>query len=559
MYNDLLVYILNVLSDSNYSFEELMGVVSRICAEIAPKINIGLINTQFNNKKNIYSDDRVKVENAIYKGEKYNADNVVQFKSPIDDLGDYSIDIYPIEEFTVEEKEFLKNMNYLFSQAISKIKQQEVIKQTTILDPLTGMLNRDGIHGYISEISASNKIGEYDTLFINVKDCAEINKLCGGIQFGDILLRKYAYIISEFLEDGEKIARPGGDNFIIIIKKERLKDILKFLESVEVSAVIRGSLISTTIKANVGYYDNKPGDTMNTVMNSSKFALDYVKSINGTDVIEFDENLQNRMDLVRNIRTAFINAIEEKRIIPYYQPKVNSESYELYGAEALCRWIKSDGSLLSPAVFIPALEHDGFVCDIDFEILERVCSDIKRTIDSGLEPVPVSVNFSKYHFIRPDVDARLVKKIVNIIDSYNIDHKYIEVEFTESGKIEDYSVLKEIVDGLHKEGIKVSVDDFGTGYSSLQLIEEVPFDTVKMDKSFADRIGTNEGNIIFKYITSMMKELGREIVCEGVETQQQIDFLNEIRCNIIQGYYFDRPLPYESYRLKLDRKNSYHK
>lgn len=551
MYGDMISYVIDVLSRDEYSTEELYNVIGRIITELAPKLHIGYVTFFITTPKNIYSRERKKLSYVILKKDNFNEDGIIHLGSTLADNTSYGIDVYPENEFTRNEINFLEKLAFIFSTVVGKERRQEIINNAENIDQLTGYLNSNGIHNFIAMLYSKGTLKDYVTIFFNINNCRDINNKCGGISEGNILIRKFADKINDCLDIEENIARHGGDNFSIIVKKEKLPQILDLLTETEVSAIINGNRVSYVITCNVGYYINKENDAMFACMDNASTAMGMSKKMNSSHILEYDDRLAEKIDTARRIKESFADAIEDGRIIPFYQPKINSKDDSLYGAEALCRWVKTDGSFLSPGLFIPVLEEASLVCDIDFCILDKVCNDIRSLLDSGFEPVPISVNFSKFHFIKDDMDKNFVNRIINTINKCGIDPKYIEVEFTESGRVEDYKLLSEIVHELHKAGIKVSVDDYGTGYSSLQLIEEVSFDTIKMDKSFADSIGTTIGNIIFESTTDMMKKLGKEIICEGVETQEQIDFLRSIDCNIIQGYYYDRPMPYERFVLKL--------
>ena len=224
---------------------------------------------------------------------------------------------------------------------------------------------------------------------------------------------------------------------------------------------------------------------------------------------------------------------------------------------ALVRW-KKDGKVIPPMSFIPVLEKDGSICELDFYVFEKVCQDIRFWIDNDMKPVTISVNFSKNH-LKNDNFAR---QIISIIERYNIDSKYIEIELTETACHDDYDKLKSFIDLMKQYEIKVSIDDFGTGISSFGLLKDLKVNVIKLDQSFVraldqdniNKIGSTE--IVIKNIINMVNELDMEIIAEGVETREEADFLKKVSCDMAQGYLFDRPLEKESYEVVLrgDRK-----
>jgi len=250
----------------------------------------------------------------------------------------------------------------------------------------------------------------------------------------------------------------------------------------------------------------------------------------------------------------FYKALSQREFVVYYQPKVNTYSKQLCGAEALVRWKLPDGSLRPPMEFIPVLEKNGSICKLDFYVLEETCRLLRFCKEEGIPEVAVSVNFSRKHLLNPG----LVNDIVEIIDRYEISHELVEIEFTESEDFRDYAVMAKLIEDLKQQGIRTSIDDFGTGYSSLNMLKMTSIDTLKIDKSFIpveEYLGSKSKEcIMFEYIAKLAGELGFRTVSEGVETKEQYEYLSKVGCDIIQGYYFDRPLPEEVFLERLKNK-----
>lgn len=244
----------------------------------------------------------------------------------------------------------------------------------------------------------------------------------------------------------------------------------------------------------------------------------------------------------------FYTSLRNDEIHIFYQPKVSLKDYSLKGAEALCRWFMN-GFIMMPDDFIPTLESGNAICDLDFYILEKVCQDIKSWLDDGLRVVKISVNLSRRHLDDPEV----LSKILKIIDKYEVPHKYIEIELTETTTEVELENLTKLVNGLHNAGIITSVDDFGIGYSSMRLIRELPWDVIKLDKSFlpSTKEATKNQFIMLKAIIDMATDMGMECVCEGVETLEHIKILKEYNCYTAQGFYFDHPMPAAEFVKRL--------
>ncbi|MBQ6034836.1 MAG: EAL domain-containing protein, partial [Ruminococcus sp.] len=215
----------------------------------------------------------------------------------------------------------------------------------------------------------------------------------------------------------------------------------------------------------------------------------------------------------------------------------------------LCRWIR-DGRIVPPMEFIPVLEQNTDICQLDFYMLDSVCADIRRWLDEGGNVVRISVNLSRKHMM--DVD--LLEHIMNIVDKHNVPHEYIEIELTETTTDVEFRDLKRVVSGLQQQGIYTSVDDFGMGYSSLNLLREIPWNVLKVDRCFLpvdSDDSTSSRTVMFKYVVAMAKELGLECIAEGVETQNQVKILRDNNCLYAQGFLFDKPLPLADFEKRL--------
>ena len=204
---------------------------------------------------------------------------------------------------------------------------------------------------------------------------------------------------------------------------------------------------------------------------------------------------------------------------------------------------------------MPILEKEASICLLDFYVFRKVCEDIRSWIDAGMEPVRVSSNFSRHHLGNP----HLIDDILDIMKSYRIDSKYIEIELTEASDFEDKVAMQKFVNGLREHNISVSIDDFGTGYSTFASIKDLNVNVIKLDKSLLDHIGdeTHHDEVVIKNMVNMINELNLEVVAEGVENSKQLDFLQNAKCSIIQGFLFDKPLSKEDFEKRLSNKVTY--
>ncbi len=251
---------------------------------------------------------------------------------------------------------------------------------------------------------------------------------------------------------------------------------------------------------------------------------------------------------VLDVSACFSDAIKNEEFEVFYQPKVSLKNYRLCGAEALCRW-RHNGEMIPPFKFIPQLEAGQDICVLDFYMLDHVCADIERWLKAGMGAVRVSVNLSRRHL----VNDHLIKELFEIIDRYDFPNKLIEFELTETSTDVDYQELKKLVTALSQRGIYISIDDFGMGYSSLNLLRDMPWNTLKIDRSLLPVGFDFDPNlsVILEHVIAMAHTLNIECIAEGVETVEQIQLLKEKKCFMAQGFYFDKPLEKPEFEKRL--------
>ena len=251
-----------------------------------------------------------------------------------------------------------------------------------------------------------------------------------------------------------------------------------------------------------------------------------------------------------NLSRYIVKSIENKELFVVYQPKVSIKDNKLVGAEALVRW-ERNGRNYPPNEFIPICETNGFVRRIDFFVLNNVCKQIKQWIDEGIEPVKISINFSKLHFEKDDV----AKRILHIINKWEVPHNLIEIEFTETSYTDKEEKLRTTLDILRRGNISSSIDDFGSGYSSLSMLQNLDFDIIKLDKSLIDTLISQEKSLkVVKNIVRMAKDLNMSVLAEGVESKIEHDILRDLNCDMIQGFLYDKPLSTEDFEKRLINK-----
>ena len=393
--------------------------------------------------------------------------------------------------------------------------------------------------------------GHYTAMMLNLRHFSVINQDIGRAN-GDIVLRNFYKLISAIADTDGVISRLGGDSFIVLIRNELLEHVMSLLRGVPIY-YDKENERRVLVSASAGVF-KIPEDfdfhSRSALMDRMLSAYQSAKAEGGESITFFSEEMIKKKGEEMRIMQLFEPALNKREFNVYYQPKVDVNTGEVIGAEALCRWLHGD-QMISPATFIPVLEQSNDICRLDFYILDVVCSDIRRWLDACIEPVRTSINLSRKHLI--DVD--LLHHIIEIIDRHGVPHQYIEIELTETTTDVEFRVLKRIVSGLQDEGIFTSVDDFGMGYSSLNLIREIPWNVLKIDRCFLPADDENEQSVtslMYRHVVAMALDIGLECITEGVETTKQIEILRSHHCRHAQGYIFDRPLPRDRFEKVLN-------
>ena len=298
------------------------------------------------------------------------------------------------------------------------------------------------------------------------------------------------------------------------------------------------------------------GESAVKVRERANIAREEARHLFENNIEFYDEKLQQRRAEQEQFEFEMRQALEKEQFVVYMQPKFSAAKEEIVGAEALVRWEHPEKGLIYPNSFVPLFESNGFIVKVDYYILESVCKCIRNWLNEGVEPVVVSVNLSRVHLYNAD----LVERLVEITDRYRIPHHLIEFELTETVLFDELGQLINVMVKLKQAGFVLSMDDFGSGYSSLNMLKQLPVDILKLDKAFLDNFeidgtGQKEKTIV-SHIISMAKALNMEVLAEGVESKSQKDFLLSANCDMIQGYYYARPMKLERFDRELRQVRS---
>lgn len=448
-----------------------------------------------------------------------------------------------------EEKEqinVLKNLIFIMNDRNYALK---LATEMTMQDSSLGVYSLPFFLSTVRSVIEKNEQGSFGAVYFNLRRFSAINEHLGR-EMADSALRRFIQGLQEHLRYEECICRLGGDNFVMLFRKDNLPFIQNYLSGT--SVVYDDSDDRVNVSTTAGCYLIPAGskDTETDVMDKISTAIQLARTVYKRDFLFYDEHIMQQQEHIKEIEELFPLAIKREEFQVYYQPKTQLTSNKLAGAEALCRWYRN-GKIVPPGDFIPILEGSKAICTLDFYMLDHVCSDIRRWLDEGREVVKVSVNLSRLHL----GDQELLDNILEIVDRHKVPHKYIEIELTETTTDVDYAELKKIVNGLREQGISTSVDDFGIGYSSLNLIREMPWNVLKIDKSFLPDMEEKQDPTkvkMLRHIITMSQDLGLECLVEGVETKAQVKLLLECKCYLAQGFYFDKPLPVTEFEKRLD-------
>ena len=448
-------------------------------------------------------------------------------------------------EEEVQQIEAFEKLIYTFcdrSYASTIAKDLSMFDNDLMVYPLTFFL------ATVKNLIRQGRIGEFGGVYFNIKHFSSINDRFGR-DCATNIMKQFIHGIQEKILYEECICRVGGDNFVVLFKKDNLNIIKNYLSGMPIT-FNDGETVTVTTTA--GYYMiPEATESATDVMDRISTAYQLAKSVYKRPFLFYDDEIMQHQTHVKEIEMMFPSAIENEEFKVFYQPKTQLNNYQLAGAEALCRWFRN-GKVISPGEFIPVLEGSKAICTLDFYMLDHVCRDIRRWLDEGREAVKVSVNLSRLHL----GDEDLLESILRIIDKYKVPHHFIEIELTETTTDVDYKELKKIVYGLREQDISTSVDDFGVGYSSLNLIREMPWNVLKIDKSFlpTQEEENNDPSKVkmLRHIIMMSQDLGLECIVEGVETAEQVKLLKDCKCYLAQGFYFDRPLPVKEFEQKLE-------
>ena len=431
-------------------------------------------------------------------------------------------------------------LSKFFSVNLYNDQEQKYLEKTLYYDSLTGLFNITKFKNEIFDfISNSPKYPNYTIVAFKIHNFESINNV-RGVDYSDKIIINLANSLKTIKEKNVYYCRVALDSFLMFVPYQNQQKTQMAYELI--SKKIKDMSNNDELIIDCGVYEHNGIDTLNTAIDKAN--LTAKNKMPGLHF--FTNEIYEEFKRISDIEMHMNKALKNDEFLLYLQPKVNIETGEIIGAEALSRWNYKHQSLLFPDSFIPIFEQTGFINKFDFHVFENVCKFQRQCIDEGIVPIKISVNVSRY---QKDFDE-YIRRIDEIRELYKVDAELIEIEITESMYIENVDVIAKFIDDLHKRNYSISMDDFGSGYSNLANLANLNFDTIKLDKGFCgDQQNPKEG-IILSSIMDLVKNLKMDVLCEGVETSQTANFLKSIGCKVVQGYLFDKPIIWSEFKKK---------
>lgn len=426
--------------------------------------------------------------------------------------------------------------------------QNDELTYLAYYDVLTGLYNRNYFVRLMSDFvrKAQEENTTVAVMFMDFDDFRRINDGM-GIIVGDELVQMFGQFLSELMGEHIVVSHFNGDVFCIGIYDPcgaRSVEILykTIRERLKRPFILSGGQeLFITVSVGVAECPEAATSTLELI-NCAEIVMFKAKAMGKDKLLYYDGTILDEFLKSANIENQLKNAAFQQSFTMYYQPQFRTNDKKLRGVEALIRWKNDDGKMISPAVFIPIAEKSGTIVPIGTWVIEESLHAYAEWKRKYHYPLVMSLNVSAIQYKQPD----FIEQMLHLMEKYDVAPSEVELEITESVLIDDFTEVTEKLAVLRDIGIKISLDDFGTGYSSLSYLKGLPIDTLKIDKSFIDTVVTDENTrIITESIIYMVKKLGYETIAEGVETEEQYRYLNEIDCDNIQGYLLGKPMPSE--------------
>lgn len=442
--------------------------------------------------------------------------------------------------FKIKELEAIRHsMVDSFTRLEAEKKELYLMART---DSLSGLANRNSLNEYLERLipTMQRNEKEFAFLFLDIDHFKTVNDSLGH-NIGDELLKNISSIIRKTLRPSDFIARVGGDEFVIIIQEYKsyieLSNIIQRIQDhLSQTWLIQTHPINIGCSIGIAFFP-KDGEDIVSLMKNADIAMYEAKKLGRNQYHFFTEELNEAVQKVITLDKQMRQALIDNEYMLYYQPKVDLSNGKILGVEALIRWKNKDNGFISPNEFIPLAEENGFIKELGIWIVDEALNQYVKWRNLGID-ISIAINISAKQFLDKDFEIKFIEKL----EEKEINPSKINLEITEYILMDKSDYVQDILKILHNYGIKISLDDFGTGYSSLSYLKKFPIDYLKIDKAFLDDYESSSGKIFLETIVKMGQMLKMKVIAEGVEKQEQIDYLKSISCNEYQGYYFSKPL-----------------
>ncbi len=470
---------------------------------------------------------------------------------PLEALRNYAYySEYSPKEFIIKEFESIR---YSLEMTFKRLKtEQENLYNLSTKDPLTQLYNRNDLQSQIKRIIASSKRShkKFAIIFLDLDNFKNINDSLGH-HFGDIVLKRIANYLRNAIRENDVPARIGGDEFLVVLPDtENEHSVIEVLNRIQhhiaAPILIQKERYNITVSMGVAIYP-KDGKDFNTLLKHADIAMYNAKALGKNNYQFFTDQLNKSVQEKIKMQTLLATALEKGYFKLFYQPKVDINTNTITGCEALIRLVDPQEGIIAPDRFIPIVEENGMIIAIGEWIIKEACEQIQKWQTTPLKNIKLSINVSGVQLEERNF-LEMLEENLSCIESAKLD-----IELTESVLIREFDEKIKLLHEMKKLGITLSLDDFGTGYSSLSYLRDIPFDTLKIDKSFIDTMQENRAFI--NMIIGISQDLKLEVVAEGVETQQQLEFLKEMQCEIYQGYLCSKPLPAHQFEERFRECN----
>ncbi|RFA30158.1 hypothetical protein CAI21_08205 [Alkalilimnicola ehrlichii] len=450
-------------------------------------------------------------------------------------------------EWTDGEVHFLKNAGELFASALQRKQSEEKIRQLAFYDDLTGLPNRTQLRRQLkADIDQSG--APFVLVLLDLDDSSAVNDLLGH-DVGDQLLRTLSDRLKRFLGDRHTLGRWGGDEFLLTLPieagtEEFMPLARRIQEELVKPVIINEQELRVSCCTGIARYPDDAED-VDSLIRFGEMALHEAKQAGRGSLRRYTRKLKETAARHNLLRGRLRRAVDHGEFTLHYQPLVDCQSGRIIGAEALLRWFDTELGTIGPDQFIPIAEESGLIAPLGEWVLDTACAELRHW-HNPLGTLPrISINVSGLQLL----DHRLANALDRVIAAQGLQATQIELEITESALMEREAAGLPLLQHLRELGVGIAVDDFGTGYSSLAKIKHMPVNVLKIDRSFIQDIFTDsDDKAIVIAILALAKQLQLKVVAEGVETEQQLQFLQEAGCDLIQGYIFSKPLPAKDFR-----------